>query len=648
MSLGSLESSTSHPVLWVTADVQGYLSGCYCPSGNSAGLPALAQWLNDERQEGDLLIDAGGFREPHRSDPLLEGILDQVALAMEYDALFPAASDLRDGWKAYKDRRNTLPLKAAGSILKKNLGIPITVKPQYSAFENVALMSWWARDEWKEEGRLQSLSVLESVRQWKKLEQQDFDWQVLLLRGGLEDLEQWLGALGEARQPDVVILSGALAPGASLDAGGVQGRVNDDIPWVSLAPRGNGVLKVDLSSSHPQLELSSLVRGESPESKVVLRWAGAYEEILADAAQKASGGSGCLGCDELQRVVAEQHRRRDFLELEYWYPFGCRSCERFLSRDVPRLEGQYLRDIRVLRYDSSLPQEFNELKERLDSMGISLNQLPLMISHHGVWQGDEEISQSLELTLSGLDAPERTPNASPQGMRWEPSAVFLAGLLDGVNPCAFSAMVFLVSALALAGGGRKRMLAVGLCYALGVFITYFAVGAGLLGGLRRITAQPAASLVLNILLIGVMLILAVLSALDGWRLSRGRQDLQLGLPKAWSARVRRILKRGAGASILGATGLGFVVALVELGCTGQVYLPSIAWMIDRGTEGVTPWLWLLLYNIAFIIPLLLIFVVSLKGVTATRLAQWFRKRGAHARYAMALLLLVLALVAAFV
>ena len=94
---------------------------------------------------------------------------------------------------------------------------------------------------------------------------------------------------------------------------------------------------------------------------------------------------------------------------------------------------------------------------------------------------------------AGGSAHRNTDNKKEKGgfgVQWEPGAVFLAGLLDGVNPCAFSAMVFLISALALAGRSKRTMLAIGLSYACGVFITYSLIGAGLLGGLRRFAVSP--------------------------------------------------------------------------------------------------------------------------------------------------------------
>ena len=279
---------------------------------------------------------------------------------------------------------------------------------------------------------------------------------------------------------------------------------------------------------------------------------------------------------------------------------------------------------------------------------MELHGLPVMVTPDSVFQGDEQIRDGLEgLLNSGVPGAEGVSKVSPDKKvpRWEPGAVALAGLLDGVNPCAFSAMVFLVSALAMAGRSKKTMLAIGLFYAAGIFITYSLIGAGLLGGLRRIAVGSNLRNVLELCLAGILLVLAGLSFVDGIRLSRGRSDLLLKLPQRLSERVHRLIREEvrSGAAAGGAFVLGVLVALIELGCTGQVYLPTIAWMIARG-DGYSPWLWLVIYNGAFIIPLLIVFAVSYKGVSAVRLAGLFRRQGSGVKFITAGLLVVLAVV----
>ncbi len=336
----------------------------------------------------------------------------------------------------------------------------------------------------------------------------------------------------------------------------------------------------------------------------------------------------------------------DPLEAGYWYPFGCRECDSFLWNTVPDIEQKSGRSIKISEWNTSDPEDFENLLMTLSERGIELTSIPVMIIGETVLQGDSDIKSGLELLASGESADSGNGSVNVDFRnRWEPGAVFLAGLLDGVNPCAFSAMVFLISALALAGRSRRTMLAIGLFYATGIFLTYSAIGAGLLGGLRRIAVSSGIREILEYGLGGILLVLSVLSFIDGIKLSKGNHDLILKLPDRLSKKVHGIIRNSvrSGAAAGSAFLLGCVVALIELGCTGQVYLPTIAWMISRG-EGSNPWLWLLLYNTAFIIPLMAVFVVSYKGVSAARLARVFQHRGALVKYATAGLFAILALV----
>ena len=54
-----------------------------------------------------------------------------------------------------------------------------------------------------------------------------------------------------------------------------------------------------------------------------------------------------------------------------------------------------------------------------------------------------------------------------------------SGLLDGVNPCAFATVVFLLSYLQLRHPRRRQLWQVGLGFVVGVFATYYVLGLGL-------------------------------------------------------------------------------------------------------------------------------------------------------------------------
>ncbi|MHC4593256.1 MAG: hypothetical protein ACYS8L_11280, partial [Planctomycetota bacterium] len=59
--------------------------------------------------------------------------------------------------------------------------------------------------------------------------------------------------------------------------------------------------------------------------------------------------------------------------------------------------------------------------------------------------------------------------------------VVSAGLFDGLNPCAFTVIIFFLSYLAYIGKEKREIAAVGIVFTTAVFVTYFAIGLALVG-----------------------------------------------------------------------------------------------------------------------------------------------------------------------
>jgi MFS family permease len=59
--------------------------------------------------------------------------------------------------------------------------------------------------------------------------------------------------------------------------------------------------------------------------------------------------------------------------------------------------------------------------------------------------------------------------------------VVSAGLIDGVNPCAFATLIFFISYLSFVGRKRNEILWVGIGFSGSVFLTYLLIGFGIGG-----------------------------------------------------------------------------------------------------------------------------------------------------------------------
>jgi hypothetical protein len=97
--------------------------------------------------------------------------------------------------------------------------------------------------------------------------------------------------------------------------------------------------------------------------------------------------------------------------------------------------------------------------------------------------------------------------------------------------------------------------------------------------------------------------------------------MTLKLPDGLRKRINKVIRENARVEAFVAVALvtGFVVSLLELACTGQVYFPTIAYVTSVPELASRAILYLLLYCLMFILPLVVVFLMSYFGTTSERL-----------------------------
>ena len=210
---------------------------------------------------------------------------------------------------------------------------------------------------------------------------------------------------------------------------------------------------------------------------------------------------------------------------------------------------------------------------------------------------------------------------------WGLGAVLLSGLLDGINPCAFTAIALLLSWLTAMGRTRGHLLVIGGVFCFSVFGTYLALGVCLSQLLCGLQWLGVAGQVVRWLVIAVTFIFALACGYDTYMAARqGGAAMLLKLPAAVEARVRGTIRHYAktGGLVLSTIGLGVTISLLEGVCTGQLYLPTISYLAGIGT-GWYVLAHLALYNAAFIAPLAAVFLAVSLGVSSKRFAAVYRR-----------------------
>jgi hypothetical protein len=273
-----------------------------------------------------------------------------------------------------------------------------------------------------------------------------------------------------------------------------------------------------------------------------------------------------------------------------------------MEKEIPEMERRYGVSFEMESHDILTPEGYAECRERLTAIGREFRVFPVLFVGNSAYQGNTAVQEGLEAEIvfyleNGVFRPQAPATIDGStvvragrpilGASLRIFPVFLAGLADGINPCAFATMLFLVSLLTLFGKSKREVLLVGSLYAATIFVTYFALGVGILTVLRRSIDVSALRLVLRVVVSISGGVFGVLSLRDAVIMRGGRsQDATLQLSNETKQRVHRVIRRGLGTGglIFGTVGAAFIVSLLELACTGQLYLPTIAYLPPNGVD----------------------------------------------------------------
>jgi hypothetical protein len=125
---------------------------------------------------------------------------------------------------------------------------------------------------------------------------------------------------------------------------------------------------------------------------------------------------------------------------------------------------------------------------------------------------------------------------------------------------------------------------------------------------------------------------------------RKPEKMALKLPTRLRKLVNRVVRGGAGvratAPVAFVTGAGG--SLIELACTGQVYLPTIIFVLGVPAMLVRAFAYLLLYNVVFILPPVAAFVLAYFGTTSHQMGVFVYRRTGLIKLVTVVLFVVLA------
>jgi len=209
--------------------------------------------------------------------------------------------------------------------------------------------------------------------------------------------------------------------------------------------------------------------------------------------------------------------------------------------------------------------------------------------------------------------------------------VAITAAIDSINPCAIGVLVLMLSVLLATKKSTGRMLFLGFLYISSVFVVYFLAGLGLIYFLSSIplAITEYISITVGILIIGA----GIIEIKDYFWYGQG---FTLAIPAVFTNKIHKYSSK---TTVLGIIFLGAFVSAVELPCTGAPYLAIIT-LLSQYFD-FTALLLLILYNIIFVAPLIIILVMVSFGKKLYEIKKWKQTNRAYMRLLVGILLVAM-------
>ena len=235
-----------------------------------------------------------------------------------------------------------------------------------------------------------------------------------------------------------------------------------------------------------------------------------------------------------------------------------------------------------------------------------------------------------EENKDSLKEPERSYESS-----WSPLVmlplILSTGFVDGINPCAFAVLLFFIAFLYTIKRTKASIWKMGVTYIIAIFLAYFLIGIGLMKafiftGAPHLMARISAYL---------LIFLGLVNLYNHF----SRHKIKLGVPGFSKEFIKRWMYE---ATIPAAFVVGFLVGLCTFPCSGGMYVAIIGLLAASSTyvEGLA---YLVIYNVMFVMPLVIILLFASSKRMTDKLDKWERSKSGLIRLISGIIMLAVGL-----
>ena len=356
------------------------------------------------------------------------------------------------------------------------------------------------------------------------------------------------------------------------------------------------------------------------------------------------------------------------LELYFFGPGGCMECENIKKYHLRPLEQEFGERLAIEYYDTDDIMGMGVLLSLEKKRNLEGLPSQVLFFPDTLLGGGDAITAGVRAMVvnclgdprcqRSMDAEALDSAAALELMRDRFDGIVLGALIaaafvDSINPCAFAAMIFLVSFLAAQKRKRREIVIIGVAFTATVFVTYLLLGLGLFKFVSFLDGIKWLSPVIKWTSVAFAAVIGIISFVDAFRFKKSgsTKDVTLQLPKRLKMLTHSIITRHMKGKrlVVGTVIAAFLVTLVDAVCTAEVYLPMIVIMVQNssGITLLTLILYLILYNFIFVLPLIAILIAAYYGITWNKMASMTQKKLTLIKIAFGTVMIGLAVVLAF-
>ena len=204
---------------------------------------------------------------------------------------------------------------------------------------------------------------------------------------------------------------------------------------------------------------------------------------------------------------------------------------------------------------------------------------------------------------------------------WLLPLIGTAAVLDSINPCSFSILLLTIAFLFSIGAYRSRIVRIGGFYIFGIFTVYMLIGLGILQTLHIFNTPHFMAKLGAALLIALGLVNLINEFFPAF-------PIKLRIPQIAHRKMAGLMEK---ASVPTAFALGGLTGLCGFPCTGGPYLMALGLLHDKATY-INGLGYLLLYNLIFILPLIIILAIGSDSSLLSKVQNWQKQESKPMRF----------------